>query len=121
MTTPTFIVTFEAQQGEPLSKLTALIIPGLTLLSIKPADETQRKTMRYAGGVRNKGITAEKLLEETFAEDKVVTKKNLISIFKTRGFAEASYAPALSAAVRDGKIVKVGDEQWARKGATLRK
>jgi len=74
------------------------------LLSVKATVEYhQHKTMRYANGRRNKGITGKALALDLLKQGPLTTAE-LKRAFELKGFAPQSSSPALSELLTEGKI-----------------
>lgn len=110
----TFEVTLRAPEAR-LAELIALATDKDYLLvgcrEVAGSATVAKKTIRYEGGKRNKGIRAKDLLlsllhtgPATFAE--------LQESFASRGFAKASCQPALNGAKHDGLTETDGTKIW---------
>lgn len=98
---------------------------GIALTSIAVMAETAPETpaaprpSRYAGGKRDKGITADALLLELLSE-RGRTMAQLEDEFFKRGFARNTASPQVSKKMKEGGIVRTGSIPYvyALKGGT---
>ena len=90
------------------SKLVGTIIELLDgegiLVSVEPVVDKPKKVTRYAGGKRNKGISAVGLIVECLTKSKVLNMSQLRAFFTDRGFSENSVHPSLSKLVQDKRV-----------------
>ena len=99
--------------------LVSLEEEGGTPAEVTPNRRTARR-LEYVDGKRNKGITGEALaLEVIDSTAGIVTADHLASAFEARGFSGKSASPVMSRLVEQGKVVKLRQGQWAKKGTTI--
>lgn len=96
-----------------------VVAPECKLLGVEPQNDTAEppakpyapRTVHYANGKKNKGISGTDLVlnsiraaPDTFPLGRHLTRPELEQIFVKQGFASASVSPALTNLVRQGKI-----------------
>ncbi len=97
----------------------AAIIVSVNVAERSEAAAPKKKKMRYANGLRSKGITAEALGLEILKGNKAgLSLSSIKSLFVEKGFAETTAAPTMSLLVRDKKVKRFGDDRYALEPVT---
>lgn len=105
-------ITEEAQLGDLIKAVAPT--SGIVLESVSKIGEHTGVKHRYAGGKKNKGISAEDLVIKLLSAKKTPTsfavlQQGLVEV----GFSPNSLGATLSRMKNEGKVVKVGNSDWA--------
>ena len=108
-------VTIRVPNERMLTEVITVMKPPCAIRSISLVpDQSQKRSMAYANGKRNKGILGKDLLVDLFKKKATRTTKEIADAFVKAGFSSNSASPRIAALKQEGGIKQVGANTYQR-------